>query len=200
MGWLRDLYEQSERLANLPYRRMIHDLHTKENDPMQITIRIREIANGVLVSADNECDIIGGPSNGETFYPSMVEALSELPGIGAEAVARQQKWREQMEQEAVMKRSVIERDARYWNTPLGGPDAPKPPCEPDPRCTVESQLNKLPEEAAVEEAAPDFESNTFSEDVEDEEQATYHPEHAFHIGTRPLPDQDDDQIGRDEPE
>lgn len=59
-------------------RPRIFDPYEKENGPMNISIHLREIANGVIVST-------AGTKN-EHFFPSMEIAMSELPGIAAEAL------------------------------------------------------------------------------------------------------------------
>lgn len=56
----------------------------RETDPMNITIHLREITNGVLVSTSSA--MLG--NEGEQFFASWEIAMSELPGVAAAARER----------------------------------------------------------------------------------------------------------------
>lgn len=151
-----------------------HDFYNQENDPMMsITMNIREIANGVLVTINNGGYETRPP---EYHYPDPASAFAAAPDLLQEAWADAADRRpthdnplglssEERARQAHIKSRFYERggsasvrtsEGQLYNEAEQGGESPVMP-------EVAASLGaKLPEEAAVEGA---FESNTFSEDA-----------------------------------
>jgi hypothetical protein len=125
-----------------------------ENDPMNITINIREIANGFLIDlGDSERDYIGGPRAEPYFHPTIENVLAALPGHvqGAiDAVKQAEADKERYMRTGVVgslqdRMTEVARDALYPRPPEATDEEKAEfslsPAEPD--------YAPLPEEAAV---------------------------------------------------
>lgn len=147
---------------------------------MQMTIHLREIANGVLVSHNGSPRSRPFDGQGETYYPSWETAMSDLPGYAAGA-------REEMQDLSAAVRHALKSNA------LGvGQAATRSPPSP-----TEPAVRLLPEEEAALSQAPAsayVETNTFNEDVgsaiySDE---AIEPVRPIHVAPAQVEDDDED--------
>lgn len=148
-----------------------------EPDPMNITITMREISNGVIVSTDQPEGYGTSRPLGEQFFPTWEIAMSELPGIAAEARERP-RHRDAMRQEFAQRqaRNVTERHA-FSEGVTGTATDDIASWVSEPGVGVE----RLPEEAAALGETGAMETNTFNDDG-DSLSAGTDTQHGYVIG------------------
>lgn len=143
---------------------LITRAYPKEPRPMNITLNIRQIGNGWLISDSNHRDVIewGEDSKpGETYHPTFEAVVEALPNAARRAqmaeLARQERYKQERADNEREKRQYAERGDNiirpYAGASMGEPGENRPidpswdkAAHPEPVNVGE----KLPEEAAAE--------------------------------------------------
>ncbi len=128
----RDQREENMRLRNAVLYGTSHpEIYKQEQDPMSITLRIEEIANGWLIHTDRNEGMLGCPSPiGPYFLPDADAVRRKLPQAFDDAVAEAKAREARYEHEAALKRrsyqDVAADMSRYTDDAGGGyaPDSP----------------------------------------------------------------------------
>jgi hypothetical protein len=95
---------------------------TRRKDPMNITINIRQIANGYVVSPGYQEGILGCDNvQVEEFFPDAETMMAELPRVAGQTLARQEERNRRYEEE--IERHTAEKAAYGSGAKHPGPGA-----------------------------------------------------------------------------